>query len=317
MIITPTNANAVVNSCVGMVDPRGGPALSMPPQWNRQRQFFGKWWDMRQYPVLPKAEIDFIVQQTPVPNLVGFGDLLSVHAPTPSWWTVDLWGYTIARFLEQGSPAVGPASAGTLLNDGQRFTHCKGRVTWENTQFARSVDVDIGTGTRFSILANAVRVELLMPNGQGMVEVGTTTNTANSNNSTYTDGLIVDTAIGGSAYPCFAPLSNRYPTFTQTVRQLEETSAGAVVPINVDVPPAAKYLTIYPDGDPLLTPWEWLIVNPLPGPTAGALPIGPIPYDPATSIVHRRQVPQNVSVIQMPVGGPVNRTWTLVWELEL
>lgn len=281
----------------------------MPPQWNRQRQLSGLWYDANKFPGLAADQQDFLMQQTP-PGLDEFGELLYVQAQAPTWWTIDLWGIEVVRFLPVGSPAVAPLSQSALIAIGQRFTRLKARVTWENMQVERSIDVDVGTGTRFSILGNNLRVKLLIPQSQRFQEMGTVVNTVASNNTMLTNGLLLDSMVGGSAYPCFAPLSNRYPTFTQLVSQLRVDEDPAIR--EVFVPPGAKYLSIYPVDDPALIPWTWL-TTPL---GTGGTALGPIFYDPAISAVVRRPVPQNVSsIIQAPT--PFRRRWDLIWELEL
>jgi hypothetical protein len=284
----------------------------MPPDWNRQRQVSGLWYDANKFPGLAADQTDFLMQQTP-PGLSSFGDLLWTKAEAPTWWTVNLWGVELVRFLTVGSPAQQPLSQSALLANGQRFTRLKARVQWENMQLLREVDVDIGTGTRFPILANNLRIMLLIPQSQRFQEMGTVVNTVATNNTMLTNGLLIDSMVGASAYPCFAPLSNRYPTFTQLIAQLAFGEVGVVAPIEVPVPPAAKYLSIYPSGDPALIPWVWF-TTPI---AAGGAAVGTIFYDPTISAVVRRPIPQNVSTIVMPVATPFRRRWNLIWELEL
>ena len=313
--LTPSTANLAVNTCVGVPDPNGGPLLSMPPEWNRQRQLIGLWYDPGKFPGVAGDALNFLMQQTP-PDLDEYGDLLYAHAMSPTWWTVDLYGIELARFIPAGDPPVTPADQSFLISNGQRFTRLKARVSWENMQVPREVDIDIGTGTRFSILANNLRIKLLIPKGQRFQEVGTVVNTVRSDGLQFGPGLVLDAMVGASVYPCFAPLSNRYPTFTQRIAQLSAVDVPpGVFPIEIPTPPAAKYLSIYPTGDPFLIPWTWQSV--LGQAVAGAVPFGTIDYDPAISAVVRRPVPQNVGSIIQPVVGFTRRGWDLTWELEL
>ena len=283
----------------------------MPPEWNRQRQVSGLWYDGNKYPGLDPDALVFAMQQTPL-DLDEYGDLLYAKAAAPTWWTVDLWGIEVARFLPAGAGTVQPLVQSALIAQGRRNTRLKARVTWENLQVRRTVDVDIGTGTRFSIEANNLRIMLLIPKAQRFQEMGSIVNTVRDNNTQLGNGLVLDAMVGGSCYPCFAPLSNRYPTFTQLVAQLRDVDTGVVTPREVLVPPDAKYLSIYPSGDPFLVPWTWQTTTLAEGGAA----LGPIDYDPAISAVVRRPVPQNIaSIIQAATA--FRRRWNLVWELEL
>lgn len=316
--LTAATANVAINTCAGTRDPNGGPLLSMPPAWNRQRQYSGLWWDGGQFsPTLTKSERDFLMQQTPDP-LTEVGDLLFVHAESTTWWTVDLWGMEVSRYIEFGLPGVSSLSQGEVIAENRRFTRIKARVTWENTQVPRSVDVDVGPGTRFSVAANAVRVTPLIPKNHMFVEVGTTTNTARDNNIVLptgnSGGLVLDSIIGGSIYPCFSPSAGTTATYTQTIRQLSSNDPGVVPQLNVSVPPAAKRVSIYVQGDPFLSPWYWVVAS-----AGSSTPdLGPsITFDASLGAVANIGVPQNVIGILMPAPAAMRRTWTIVWDLEL
>lgn len=293
-----------------MIDPEGGPALAMPPEWNRQRQVSGLWYDGNKFPGLSADANAFVMQQTP-PDLDEYGDLLYAKAAAPTWWTVDLWGIEVTRFMP-GAGTVQPLVQSALIAQGGRNTRLKARVVWENMQVRRSVDVDIGTGTRFSVEANNLRIMLLIPKAQRFQEVGSVVNTVRSNNTQLGNGLVLDAMVGGSVYPCFAPLSNRYSTFTQLVAQLTEEETGVVTPREILVPPDAKYLSIYPSGDPVLTPWTWQTTTL----ASGGAALGPVDYDPAINAVVRRPVPQNIASVTQ-AATVFRRRWNMVWELEL
>lgn len=316
--LSSSTANLAINTCAGVVDPCGGPALSMPPAWNRQRQVAGLW-NNAQFIAdrlgIPTATADFLAGADPrIDILNGLSDLLWVSAQAPTWWTFNLYGLEVAQFLPIGVAPVEPISQSAFLNRApSRFTRLKAVVEWENMQLPRSVMVDIGTGTRFSILANNVRVKLLVPTLENnrFLEEGSR---PQNSTTTYTGGFFVNSLIGASGYPCFAPLCNRYPTFTQNVRQLGAAEGGVEVPIELPVPSGAKYITIYTDeAIGAAVPW-FFQSTPI---AEGGPPYTTINPDPTTNNVIRYPVPQNASTIVQPVAAIARRQWEIVWELEL
>ena len=310
--LNPQTANLAINTCAGKPDPNGGPTLSIPQEWNRQRQYTGLWYDASKFPGFAGDALNNIMQQTPL-GLSPVSDLVYAHAQAPSWWTIDLWGQEVSRFVEDGEPQISPLTRDEVINQGQRFTRMKARVFWENMQVIRSIDVDIGLGTRFSINANAVRVTALYPQDQRIIEVGTT---GAAPQQTFAElfgpGLVIDTLVGASIYPCYSPLSNRYPTYTERFVMLSQADGGTS-PIVSPVPPGSKYISIYPIGDSSLVPWQLLS-----GPDGSGLgPTAILDYDPTIRAVIRRPIPQNSQFIRLTGVTNETRAWEIVWELEL
>lgn len=315
LTLSATTAN-LINSCAGQVDPKGGALLSMPPAWNRQRQLWGLWYDSTKFSdTIPvTVDVDFAMQSTP-PNLDTYGDLLFAKADAPTWWTIDLWGREITTLVPVGAATVQPLSQSALVNQGQRFTRLKARVQWENMQVMREVDIDIGPGTRFSVLANAVRVVLLIPSEQRWLEVGTVVNQSQGINLPVGGGggLATNAFVGASIYPCFSPLPNRYPTFTNMVAQLATINAGVVDPVEIQVPPASKYVTIYQSAPGGATDW---LMRTLPIASGGTGATFPLAFD-ALGEVQRRVLPQNIATLSHAADPAVQRRYEVVFELEL
>lgn len=314
LTLSATTAN-LINSCAGKVDPKGGPLLSMPPAWNRQRQLWGLWYDSTKFSdTIPvTANVDFAMQSTP-PDLDTYGDLLFAQADAPTWWTIDLWGIENTTLIPVGVPGILPLTQSALINQGQRFTRLKARIEWENMQIKRQVDVDIGTGTRISILANAVRVVLLIPSEQRWLEVGTVVNQSRGITLPVggNGGLATNVLLGGSIYPCFAPLSNRYPTYTNMVAQLATGDVGVVDPVEIPVPPAAKYISIYPFAAGGGATW---LMRTLPIASGGTGAVFPLVYD-VQGEIQRRILPQNIATLSHAADA-TQRRFEVVFELEL
>lgn len=309
LTLAPSTANLAINTCAGVIDPSGGPAVAMPPAWNRQRQIVGLWNNAATFVAQghAAAAADFLASADPR-VLDDATDLLSVEAQAPTWWCFDVFGIEVAEQRAIGLPPVAPIQQGMLINIGQRFCRLKLRVQWENMQVARTVDVDIGTGTRFSLTGNNVRIMLAFPRGNRFLEVG-----SRLVDTTYQSGQIVNALIGASGYPGFSPLSNRYPTFSQNVVQLGAAEFGVEAPLRLPVPPAAKYVTIYTSElvGAVPTPWVWESI-----PTGALAPVV-LNYDTVTNTIVRAAVPQGAAAIVMPIAIGARRRWQIVWELEL
>lgn len=344
----PSNANLIVNSCVGKLDAASGLPGSVPPSWNNQRQFTGVWHDG----TTPAAVANPDAWPQSTPPLRSVGDLVFANAGSPTWWTVNLFGLEVDRQLNAGNPAVpglsrnevinfadngnpqadlGPAAAfnpstGFPNPIGQgRTTRFKARISFETLEQERQVYVDIGTGIHLSVLAAAVRVEMLVPQGQQFVDRGTVNDAAVGRLFGPGPALITDVLIGGSCLPCFSPKGGCCSaTFTQTV---VKTSENQELPLAVPIPPAAKEVTIFPlNEDAIAAPWNFVegidyitgaVLN-IPATFTPAIK-GAIPYDPGLARADRVPIPQNSTYIfetggAAEPGSPV--AWNIIWHLE-
>ncbi len=309
-----SNANLLTNSCVGRLGDDGS-LLTMPTDWNRERQFAATWSN-----TIPG----------PTPELQATGDLVTVQTALPTWWRVNLWGLEITQALAaaDAQPALPRAQ---IVNQGLRHTRVKARINWENMQNNRSVDVDIGTGTRLSICANAVRIEALLPVQTpgvapqltgGFVEVGTVIGgTAPGGPVVGTGafdklwaGLKIDALVGASCYPVHSPDGCCEATYSQIFQVLPgATAEDRLIPI----PPGARAVSIY-DVTPG-SPFRFIeFFDSIPftviGPVVGTMDSSATGQLPGT--VQRAAIPHGVaSHIQTPtlqLG-----LFTIVWHLEL
>lgn len=342
--LNATNANLIVNSCVGRIQPGTGLPGSVPPAWNNQRQLTGLWHDVA------SAGIDPLAWPISTPPLRSVGDLVFAQAAAPSWWTVNLYGLETDRILEEGQflpglsrndiinfaengnsgtndgpGAVFNPSTGFVNPIGQgRVTRMKARVTFETLEQERQIFVDIGTGIRLSVLASAVRVELLVPQRQQFIDRGTTTDAARGVLFGPGPGLLIDTLIGASCLPCFAPRGGCCKaTFTQTVILGTNRSRDTAT---VPIPPGAKEVTMYPLIEGALpVAWSFLegvdfqVGNVLPIPGTGTVSTkGVFAIDPGSARADRVPIPQNATHIQPEADGPGDGvlSWNFIWHLE-
>lgn len=310
--LNAANANLLTNSCVGRLDGDGS-LMSMPPEWNRERQFAATWSN-----TVPG----------PTPELVATGDLVTVQTALPSWWRINLWGKEISQ--EVAAPGQAALSRARIVNEGRRFTRVKARINWENMAESRSVDVDIGAGTRLSVCANAVRIEALLPvptEGAvgltgGFVEVGTILGapaeppagpaSVSSFNKAFA-GLKIDALVGASCYPVHAPDGCCEATYSQIWQvPAEPTLAQQLIPI----PPAARAVSIYDvtPGAPFRFIEFFDDIAVAVGPAIGTLDSSAAGQLPGT--VQRAAIPHGVAThIRTP--SLVVGFWTLVFHLEL
>ena len=305
VVYTPGNVNVLVNQCAGR--PMEGPLGALPPEWNKQRQVFGIYLDN-----IPVGGDAFLAQNTP--PLAPFTSLVYANSPTPTWWTINIYGLEVGREVDNGvfTPSL---SRDALVNDPNvvRATRLKARVEFELLEQNRVVDIDIGTGVRLGVHASAVRVKLLGPVGtvaapdrRQLIVVGTTTNQARDNDLEFDDGLLIDAIVGCSILPGFANPTDRYVTFTERITQ-DDGSA-----ISRPLPSGAKYLTIYSNENQAPVNWRWMQAFGAPFVDYGVV----IP-DATTIRTNRIAVPQNVTAINKAGAAAADLGWTFVWELDL
>ncbi len=297
---TPGNANTQFAKCY----PRnvGGLNNAIPSTWQDQRQFTGRY--------APLQPVSGPYEQT-TPPLRNMGGAIHAHVDpddgTSTWWTVNLYGAQATR--QVGIAPVGPLTFAQVVNQGQRATVAKARIIWEMFEFARSVDVDIGTGIRLDVQAASVRVEWLVPPDGGFIE----SEAARENGLGFNEGLIQDVIVGGSCIPSFAPTGHHEATFTDRVVNV---AAGTTRLI----PAGAKRLTIYSDdNNGFLFPFEWVPTIEF-ATLVSIVPAGvrsQVIFDAAARRVDHIEVPQDSVAISIPATDEDRFGWTLVWEIDL
>lgn len=275
-------------------------ATNPSPQFDRTHKIYGVWADL-----LARGGNQFLNQQTP--DLELGESYFTASEIIPVWWRIDLWALEVSRSVALAT-FVPPLTRGQIVNQGQRFSRLKARITFETTQ-ERVVDVDIGTGIRLSMLASSVRVNLLLPRNQGYRLVGDQLPVGVSESG---EGLVTDTLASGSAYQSESPHGVNQATYTQFVAFGTTDPGPRVIPI----PSAAKFLTVYANppqpGNPALQ-WFQAVASTFPS------PVGEVVIPPSR-FIESVAVPQNCDslVIPGPGGGGagVNFGYELIWHLE-
>ncbi len=249
------------------------------------------------YGLYQTGTVPFLLQATP--PLTEEHSMLDAASPCPVWWTVNLWALEITRqVIPNGNSTLPPLPLSTVMADGRRFSRLKARISWENV-LANSIDVDIGTGICLSLLANSLRVSLLVPpsfrlsTDRGGQELG--------------PGNIVDSKLAVSAYQSESPVGEKSATFTQYVIR----PADNAVAQNIPVPPAAKFVTIYEAPSSGTNNLQWIQHNP-----TSAVPCGEIIF-PTARLVERIAVPQNADTLRIPAAAEAaDRGWNITWHLR-
>ena len=267
------------------------------PGYSRSHQMFGLW--------QPYVGTGAAFPSQGTPPLTSEESMLSPasEGEEPVWWTVDLWALEVTRFVPLGG-SVPALTRGEVNSQGRRFSRLKARVSYEKV-LSHSMDIDVGTGVRFSVLANSVRVSVLTPptfrlSGDKMIgpQLG--------------PGTVLDTIIAASCYESDSPVGEKSATFSQYVIRVSSNAVEQDIP----VPPAAKYVTVYPSPpDPGNVPLEWMQIG-----AAGALllPAGTIDFPASTRRVDKIAVPQGVDTLRIPAGAALApRGWNIIWHLEI
>lgn len=269
-------------------------ATNPSPQFHKTHQVFGLWNDLTR----PEVGGDLFLNQA-TPDLERGETMITAFSQSPLWWQIDLWGKEVRRFI--GAPGtLPPLTKGQINNDGVCNTTLKARIEFETTT-ARVLDVDIGPGTHFSILASSVSVYLLQPKGYRSIQGPLGSQTAKG------PGLITDTIVSASAYSSVSIQGEHTATFTQYVAQNNGDAQ-----IDIPVPCGAKFVSIFRSpstGNPAAL--EWLQAEDL-FPQANAI----------TSLanvfgVFERPVPQISDTLRVPVNNTGEILgYTIQWHLE-
>ena len=245
---------------------------------------------------------------------------MSPRHDCPVWWNISLNATEVKRVVADGGIAVAALDKGNINADGFPSSLLKARITYENSQFPRSVDIDIGTSTRVSIFAPSIDVTLLVPVRRGYIEHDSVVNPARDNNLTFGPGLITDTIITGSALPHCNPLGYRTATCTRTRNEFPAGGGGFVnaPPYIEQIPSGAKTLTMYQDprnNDNLS--WQWVMMDT--GATTILGRLGEITPDPITGGFQDIDVVEGATHIarETALSGTNPYQWSFVWEVEL
>jgi len=193
-----------------------------------------------------------------------YAHVRNVDQPLLIWWTIDLWGFETWRSAVPlgAMPKDGPKSAWLqgrnefppgglwpgVSNAGIRTTRVKMRVTYDGgVGVPRWVDVDVGPGRPFSILAPYVRVGLLVPDR--------TARKRPTNPPVLVPGpgqSTVDITVAGHVTGSYVPAGERHATLSQRL----------VVAANQDrtiqIPPAATSLRVYQTSAGTIAPLRWI-----------------------------------------------------------
>ena len=220
-------------------------------------------------------------------------------SPCPVWWTIDLWALEVTRqILPNGDTTLPPLPLSSIMANGNRFSRLKARISYENV-LANSFDIDVGTGICVSLLANSVRVSMLLPESFRL---------STDAGADLGPGNVVDSKVAASIYQSESPIGEKSGTFTQYFVR----TSGVPGVQNVPVPPGAKFVTIYEAPAAGNNPLEWIQH----GGTANVVPCGLIVF-PASQLVEMVAVPQNADTLRIPAGAEgADRGWNIVWHLR-
>jgi hypothetical protein len=253
-----------------------------------------------------------------IPDFVESGllDFGSDENPRPQsqWWTVELWGFTLYDTLNlpdltrlqfssfERAWLANPAAAGP----GQRTTPLQARVFYSNNSSRhRWVDVDIGTGCRFSVLTDKVQVYILAPQGSRQLVEGGNTVGLTGGVEPPEGGTVSMSMLAGTVTPTPSAIGSGGATYSRTV--IVPAGQQLVLPH----PPAARRVAIYQAGG-FRTPLQWGFLPFAPTPLVGNVGIGGA----NAPIGEGLSIPQSSASLVVP-SGLAARTLTLRYALEL
>ena len=254
------------------------------------------------------------VNDQPIPNWLESvplddGDEINPR-PRPTWWTVELDGFTIANLESKPDtfrlPFDGLEKAWESgAPDATRWTPLQARVIYSNNSGRqRAIDVDIGHGCRFSVLSDQVKVWILSPRGSRAIVEGGEPITGTGGVRPPEGGGVSASMVVGTLAETPSAIGARGATFTRTIDV--PGGAEAFYPL----PPYARTVTPYQIGG-VRQPLQWALVG-LPGtPTIGTLGVAGAN---AAGPVHI--IPQAAQAIRVP-PGPAGRRLTFVATLDL
>ncbi len=286
-IATAASAASLNLGAGGQVCPPDSAAVQQHPVKQVAHQIFGLW---------QSGSVPFVLQTTP--PLTQEMAMVDAASPCPTWWTIDLWAREITRrILPNGDDSLPALPLSTIMANGLRFSRLKARIHFENV-LQNSIDVDIGTGICLSLLANSVRVSLLLPESFRLgTQVG----------QNLGPGNLVDSMAAASIYQSESPIGEKSATFTQYV-----TRVGTVVRTDdILVPPGAKFVTIYESPAAGNHNLLWIQHG-----ATSTVPCGEIVF-PASQLVEKIAVPQNADTLRIPSAAEnEDRGWNIIWHLR-
>lgn len=263
-------------------------AIEKEPVKQMAHQIYGLWQPQNAVPA----------RQLQTPTFTQEFSMLEAAAACPVWWTINLWALeTLRNITANGATTLPPLSVSQLGAQGTQFSRLKARITYENVTPYR-IDVDIGTGSCLSLLANSVRIALLLPNtfrlsGVTGVDLG--------------PGNIVDSRASTSCYASESPVGQRSATYTQY--EVMEPDEGSR---DIPVPPGAKFISVYYDPQSAATALEWRQSTvPVTATPVGRLDVGPPDF------ITEATVPQNCDTLRIPTeAGGTDRGFNIIWHLR-
>jgi len=256
-----------------------------------------------------------------------YAQIRKVCGPLLIWWTIDLWGFETWRSAVPAGamPAKGPVTAWQAgqnefpvggvwpgrSNSGIRTSRAKMRVTYDGgVGVSRWVDVDVGPGRPFSILAPYVRVGLLVPAG--------TVRKRPTNPPILVPGpgqSCVDMDIAGHVTGSYAPGGNRHATLSQRLVVADNQSR------TVQIPPAATSLRVWQTSTGTIQPLRWIQGVPSNQATPSAATLGPelgsITFRPGQRNTEEVSVPGLAThVASEATDAPTGRDLLFVWGIS-
>lgn len=234
-----------------------GPRDVQPYQWSRPL-------DAVSLVALVDREVTYDREIALIETADLYAEIRQICGPLLIWWTIDLWGFETWRSaVPMGPmPAKGPASAweqgfnefppgglwAGLSNAGIRTSRLKMRVTYDGgVGVPRWIDVDVGPGRPFSILAPYVRVGLLVPAG--------TVRKRPTNPPILLPGpgqSCVDMEVAGHVTGSYAPGGSHHATLSQRL------VVAANQDRTVQIPPAASSLRVFQASAGTIAPLRWI-----------------------------------------------------------
>jgi len=177
--------------------------------------------------------------------------------PCAYWWTVNASASEVTRLFEFGG-VVRQLQTSTL-KAGNKQTAIQMAVGWDSTE----AFVDIGGGTRFSVLAPKLTLSLWVPSTQAMLANNPNTSVQNAGNAATAtrpglriepESTVLDTLVSIGVTCSESPLGDRLATLTRSYDVANDAGTDVPFPANtVDVvggapgamgiPPRARRVT--------------------------------------------------------------------------
>jgi|GEM_PF-3736879 len=286
-----------------------------------------KWWD--------STGVQFLVQ-TPTPNQrTGYRPIKFVSLkpksklcdpdgkPCSLWWTVNANASEFFRVVPNSTSLTLPRFS-DIENAGLPASLLQLQVEWDSS----TAFVDIGPGTRFSILAPTITLGLWVPSTAVVPNKNTANQAVRTGLTTpapVNEYTVVDAAATVSVSCSTAPIGDRIATVTRSYTptgtdlptgQYDGFPLNPAVAGTYEIPPRARRVQ-WSTNIPGFTPGVG--VGPIyrsPSPAAGSIDRGQ--YDAwgrAMSNIH--DIPRNATFVDLGLFAGSVDYLTAVWELEM